>query len=119
MRLAGRDADVVKVAGKRSTLAALNAALLSIPGVRDGAYLPPGDGATRLAAVVVAPAHDAQSLRAALATRIDRAFLPRPLAFVAALPRDRAGQGADRRAARGARGGDGRDGARRRDRIAC
>lgn len=92
LRLVGRDADVVKVAGKRSTLAALDAALLSIPGVRDGAYLPPGDGAARLAAIVVAPAHDARSLRAALATRIDRAFLPRPLAFVAALPRDRQGK---------------------------
>ena len=92
LRLAGRDADVVKVAGKRTTLAALDAALLSIPGVCDGAYLPPADGASRVAALVVAPAHDARSLRAALATRIDRAFLPRPLAFVAALPRDPQGK---------------------------
>jgi acyl-coenzyme A synthetase/AMP-(fatty) acid ligase len=92
VRLVGRDSDVVKIAGKRTTLAALDAALQSVPGVRDGAYVAPDADAARLAAVVVAPALDALSLRAALAARVDRAFLPRPLAFVAALPRDAQGK---------------------------
>ncbi len=92
LRLVGRDRDIVKIAGKRTTLAALSAALASIPGVRDAAYVPAAAEAVRLAALVVAPGHDAQSLRTALAARVDRAFLPRPLAFVAALPRDAQGK---------------------------
>jgi acyl-coenzyme A synthetase/AMP-(fatty) acid ligase len=92
LELIGRSQEIVKVAGKRTTLAALTAALQSIPGVRDGAFLLPESDAARVAALVVAPAHDAVSLRRALAARIDRAFLPRPLAFVAALPRDAQGK---------------------------
>jgi hypothetical protein len=90
--LVGRSSEFVKIAGKRTTLAALTAALQSIPGVLDGAFLMSDPDATRLAALAVAPGHDAASLRAALAARVDRAFLPRPLAFVAALPRDPQGK---------------------------
>ena len=90
--LVGRSSEFVKVAGKRTTLAALTAALHSIPGVIDGAFVMTDADAARVAALAVAPAHDAASLRAALATRVDRAFLPRPLAFVAALPRDPQGK---------------------------
>jgi len=90
--LIGRSTEFVKVAGKRTTLAALTSALQSIPGVIDGAFVMSGSDAARVAALVVAPAHDATSMRAALATRVDRAFLPRPLAFVAALPRDAQGK---------------------------
>src|SRR6185369_4694383 len=90
--LVGRSSEFVKIAGKRTTLAALTAALQSIPGVLDGAFLMSDPDATRVAALAVAPGHDAASLRAALAARVDRAFLPRPLAFVAALPRDPQGK---------------------------
>jgi 3-hydroxymyristoyl/3-hydroxydecanoyl-(acyl carrier protein) dehydratase len=90
--LLGRTSEFVKIAGKRTTLAALTAALQSIPGVMDGAFVLPTPQASRVAALVVAPAHDAASLRTALATRVDRAFLPRPLVFVAALPRDAQGK---------------------------
>ena len=92
LELVGRSRDLVKIAGKRSTLSALGAALQSIPGVLDGAFILPDTDAARVGAVVVAPAHDAVSLRRALAQRIDRAFLPRPLAFAAALPRDAQGK---------------------------
>jgi acyl-CoA synthetase (AMP-forming)/AMP-acid ligase II len=92
LELIGRSRDLVKIAGKRTTLGALSATLQSIPGVLDGAFVLPDDEAPRVAAVVVAPGHDAVSLRRALAQRIDRAFLPRPLAFVAALPRDAQGK---------------------------
>jgi len=92
LELIGRSRDLVKIAGKRTTLGALGAALQSIPGVLDGAFILPDADAPRVAAVVVAPAHDAVSLRRALASRIDRAFLPRPLAFAATLPRDAQGK---------------------------
>jgi 3-hydroxymyristoyl/3-hydroxydecanoyl-(acyl carrier protein) dehydratase len=58
----------------------------------DGAFVMSDGDAARVAALVVAPAHDATSMRTALAARVDRAFLPRPLAFVAALPRDAQGK---------------------------
>ena len=90
--LLGRSSEFLKIAGKRTTLAALTAALQSIQGVVDGAFVPPAPQASRVAALVVAPGHDAVSLRAALAARIDRTFLPRPLVFVAALPRDAQGK---------------------------
>ena len=47
---------------------------------------------TRLAALVVAPALTAADLNLALRGRIDPAFLPRPLVFVDALPRNATGK---------------------------
>lgn len=92
--LLGRRTDVVNVAGKRASLASLDHHLQTIPGVEDGAYfVPAGAGPqTRLGAFVVAPTLDARTLRAALRARVDPAFLPRPLHFVAALPRNATGK---------------------------
>jgi acyl-coenzyme A synthetase/AMP-(fatty) acid ligase len=91
--LCGRDTDLVKIAGKRTSLQALTAVLRRIEGVRDGAFI---DGAAigqkRLAAVVVAPGLSSEEIREALAERIDAAFLPRPLVLVDALPRDANGK---------------------------
>jgi len=51
------------------------------------------DGAvTRLMAFVVAPGLTGETLTSALRQRIDSAFLPRPLCFVEALPRNAAGK---------------------------
>jgi len=87
--LRGRDTDLVKVAGKRTSLQALTAVLREIDGVQDGAFI---DGAAlgqkRLAAVVVAPGLSSEKIRERLASRIDAAFLPRPLVLVDELPRD-------------------------------
>lgn len=93
----GRAADVVNVAGKRASLAALNAELIAIPGVEDGAFFLPegegdGDGVVRLAAFVVAPGLGSRRLLAELRRRIDPAFLPRPLRFVERLPRNATGK---------------------------
>lgn len=92
--LHGRNADQVNIAGKRTSLAYLNQQLLEIPGVSDGVFFmpeaEPDDHATRLCACVVAPGHTRQSLLAALRSRIDTAFLPRPLVFVERLPRNAA-----------------------------
>jgi acyl-coenzyme A synthetase/AMP-(fatty) acid ligase len=89
--LHGRKANLVKIAGKRSSLEALNAALTRIEGVQDGVFYQ-RDGATRLGALVVAPGRSARELRAALRRHIDPAFLPRPLHLVAALPRNENGK---------------------------
>lgn len=99
-RLEGRNGDVVNVAGKRTSLAALNHLLLSLPGVDDGAFfLPqPEDGQapsareTRLAAVVATRTLDRQQVLDALRERIDPVFLPRPLWLVDKLPRDALGK---------------------------
>jgi acyl-coenzyme A synthetase/AMP-(fatty) acid ligase len=50
------------------------------------------EAVTRLAAYVVAPELTPESLLAALRQRIDAAFLPRPLHFVEALPRNETGK---------------------------
>ena len=52
----------------------------------------PSDGASRMAALVVAPGISEASIRRELALRIDAAFLPRPLRLVDALPRNAAGK---------------------------
>ncbi len=96
--LHGRTVDMVNVAGKSTTLAYLNHHLLSIPGVRDGAFVIPADATegigntTRLAAVVVAPDLSADQLQAELRKRIAPAFMPRPLKFASALPRNSTGK---------------------------
>lgn len=96
--LHGRTADLVNIAGKRSSLAYLNHQLNSIPGVMDGAFFHCEEargshtGVTRVAACVVAPGLEAGSILEALRATIDPVFLPRPLLFVARLPRNATGK---------------------------
>ena len=97
--LHGRMADLVNIAGKRSSLAYLNHQLNAIPGVLDGVFFLPDEtveasktGVTRVAAVVVAPELDATSLTEQLRKRIDAVFLPRPLLLVERLPRNSTGK---------------------------
>lgn len=94
-RLLGRAADMVNIAGKRSSLAHLEHHLKAIDGVVDGAFLLP-DGerrrVPRLVAFAVAPGRSADAILAALRDRIDAAFLPRPLIIVEALPRNELGK---------------------------
>jgi acyl-coenzyme A synthetase/AMP-(fatty) acid ligase len=93
--LHGRLADLVNVAGKRTSLAHLNYHLNSIEGVRDGVFVMPeteDNGVTRLMAFVVAPGLTAEDITAALRQRIDAAFLPRPLHLVEELPRNATGK---------------------------
>lgn len=95
--LHGRLADLVNIAGKRSSLAYLNHQLNSIPGVLDGAFfhgdVPATEAAvTRVGACVVAPGLDAAAIAAELRRRIDPVFLPRPLLLVASLPRTSTGK---------------------------
>lgn len=93
--LHGRNADLVNIAGKRTSLGHLNHQLNGIEGVRDGAFFMPdesGDGVTRLTAFVVAPGLTREFLLGALRARVDPAFLPRPLYFVDSLPRNATGK---------------------------
>jgi acyl-coenzyme A synthetase/AMP-(fatty) acid ligase len=96
--LHGRLADLVNIAGKRSSLAYLTHQLNSIPGVEDGVFFLPEEphpsaaGVARVAAAVVAPGLDAARLTEALRQRIDPVFLPRPLLLVACLPRNSTGK---------------------------
>ncbi len=93
--LHGRTADMVNIAGKRTSLASLNHHLNSIAGVQDGVFFLPddGDGAvTRPLAFVVAPGMSTDQLMGALRNSVDAVFLPRPLYFVDALPRNTTGK---------------------------
>ncbi|MBA3697135.1 MAG: acyl-CoA synthetase [Methylotenera sp.] len=94
--LQGRMQDIINIAGKRSSLANLNHHLNSITGVIDGAFFMPDelshDHVTRLSACVVAPTLTAPQILAALRSRIDAVFLPRPLLFVESLPRNSTGK---------------------------
>jgi acyl-coenzyme A synthetase/AMP-(fatty) acid ligase len=89
--LLGRSVDMLKVAGKRASLADLTQRLLAVPGVEDGVLFLP-DGAERPAALVVAPQLAEGEILAALAPQFDAVFLPRPLRKVARLPRNELGK---------------------------
>jgi acyl-coenzyme A synthetase/AMP-(fatty) acid ligase len=91
----GRTADLVNIAGKRTSIANLNYHLNSIEGVRDGVFVMPeedDEAVTRLMAFVVAPGLTIETVMNALRQRIDAAFLPRPLCFVESLPRNATGK---------------------------
>ncbi|WP_086125652.1 AMP-binding protein [Hydrogenophaga sp. IBVHS1] len=95
--LHGRHADLINIAGKRTSLAYLNHQLGALPGVIDAAFFlpdaPEGEEAVmRLVAFVVAPTLDARTLMAGLRPRLDAIFLPRPLVLVEALPRNSTGK---------------------------
>lgn len=94
--LHGRMADLVNIAGKRTSLASLNHQLNQIPGVLDGVFFvhdDRGDGSmARPQAFVVAPGLAAEDILGVLRKNMDAVFLPRPLYFVEALPRNSTGK---------------------------
>jgi acyl-coenzyme A synthetase/AMP-(fatty) acid ligase len=95
--LHGRTADMVNIAGKRSSFGYLNTQLNAIPGVTDGVFFlregtTGSTGVARLGAVVVAPTLSVAELNEHLRQRIDPVFLPRPLIMVERLPRNATGK---------------------------
>ena len=95
-RLVGRSGDLVKLAGRRTSLAGLTRILTDIPGVSDGIFFAPDDLdsrlTARLAAFVVAPGLSDAALMESLRGAIDPVFLPRPLVRLRKLPRDALGK---------------------------
>jgi len=96
--LQGRNADLVKIGGKRGSLTELTNRLLRIEGVEDAVVFSPnpnphGDGnEARLTALVVCPGRDIADVRSTLARTVDPVFLPRPLRQVDTLPRNQTGK---------------------------
>ena len=91
--LLGRDADMIKIGGRRGSLADIAARIATLPGVTDQVVFMPGEGETaRPAALIVAPGRRAEDLRRELAARLDAVFVPRPLRIVPALPRNELGK---------------------------
>ncbi len=88
----GRQHDMIKIGGKRASLAELNRRLNDIEGVVDGfCFLQQADGAGRLAAVVVSQL-DKQQIRSAMQIYVDAVFLPRKVFYVDAVPRNQTGK---------------------------
>jgi acyl-coenzyme A synthetase/AMP-(fatty) acid ligase len=95
-RWLGRAGDMIKLGGRRASLAGLNRILMSIPGVEDGVIVAPDDldrrPTARLLAYVIAPHREAEAIHADLRDRIDPVFLPRRIVKVAELPRNAVGK---------------------------
>jgi acyl-coenzyme A synthetase/AMP-(fatty) acid ligase/3-hydroxymyristoyl/3-hydroxydecanoyl-(acyl carrier protein) dehydratase len=103
-RLLGRRADMINIAGKRSSLAYLNHQLNAIDGVLDGAFHMPDTPASptdaksaepaviRLVAFAVAPHRSLAEVLRELRQRIDIVFMPRPLCLIGTLPRNGTGK---------------------------
>ena len=89
--------QMIEIAGKRASLGDLSRRLLAIAGVRDGVVFQldpcPRTGVARIAALaVVAPGVSEADVQSALREHVDAVFLPRPLRFVDALPRNETGK---------------------------
>jgi acyl-coenzyme A synthetase/AMP-(fatty) acid ligase len=95
-RLLGRRADMIKLGGRRASLAELNRILTGIEGVLDGQFVAPDDldrrPTARLLVFVVAPERSPDDILAALRSRIDAPFLPRRVIRVDELPRNDVGK---------------------------
>jgi acyl-coenzyme A synthetase/AMP-(fatty) acid ligase len=91
--LLGRDADMIKIGGRRGSLADIAAKIASLPGVTDQVVFMPAQGEiARPAALIVAPGRSPAELRRELSGLLDAVFVPRPLRVVTALPRDELGK---------------------------
>lgn len=88
-RVLGRRGDLIKIGGKRASLAELNWHLNRIAGVEDGCFFATEQG--RVGALVVSRRPRTEIL-AALRRQLDEVFLPRPLYIVPRLPRNATGK---------------------------
>ena len=91
--LLGRDADMIKIGGRRGSLSDIAARIATLPGVTDQVVFMPSDGETaRPAALIVAPGRNVDELRRELGALLDAVFVPRPMRIVPALPRNELGK---------------------------
>ena len=91
-RWVGRQTDMVKIAGKRGSLADLNQKLREIPGVVDAIMFARKEYPDRLAALIVAPDVPVSEVLQLLREKIDPVFVPRPILAVEMLPRQETGK---------------------------
>jgi len=92
--LLGRKADLIKIAGRRASLAGLNLVLQDLPGLGDGVfYLPAtGDPTERLCLIYSGPPLDRAATRRWLRARLDPVFLPRDFIRLERMPRSETGK---------------------------
>ena len=91
--LLGRRGDLIKIAGRRASLAGLNLLLQDLPGLTDGVFYLPATGAPAERLVLIhAGELDRAAAEAWLRERIDPVFLPRTLIRVERLPRTEGGK---------------------------
>ena len=92
--LLGRQGDLIKIAGRRASLAGLNLLLQDLPGLADGVFYLPATGSPTERLVLIyagTPLDRAQAL-AWLRERMDPVFLPRTFIHVERLPRTDTGK---------------------------
>ena len=94
-RLSGRETDTIKVAGKRGSLLEVNQLMTDHSDVVDAVVFQPESAGTtqRLAALVVlGDGSSVDNVRQHLKSRLDSAFVPRPIYTVDRLPREESGK---------------------------
>ena len=93
--LRGRTSDLIKIAGKRGSLFAINQVLLKFNGLQDGVVIKP-DSTSETARPCAIVALQSTSSKAALLSylrdQLDSAFVPRPIYVVDELPRESNGK---------------------------
>jgi len=92
--LLGRQADLIKIAGRRASLAGLNLLLQDVPGLDDGVFYLPrtGNPAERLCLIYCGAPLDRAATRRWLRARLDPVFLPRDFIRLERLPRSETGK---------------------------
>jgi acyl-coenzyme A synthetase/AMP-(fatty) acid ligase len=92
--LLGRQTDLVKIAGRRASLAGLNLLLQELPGLEDGVFYLPATGnpSERLCLIHSGPPLDRAATLRWLRTRLDPVFLPRAFIWLDRLPRSENGK---------------------------
>ncbi len=92
--LIGRQGDLIKIAGRRASLAGLNLLLQDLPGLGDGVFFLPATGSPteRLVLIHAGEPLNRVAVDAWLRERMDPAFLPRTLIRVDHLPRTETGK---------------------------
>jgi acyl-coenzyme A synthetase/AMP-(fatty) acid ligase len=90
--LLGRNNDLVKVAGKRHSLAFLHELLQQVPGVQEGALLMSSDEQRLVAFVVTTQKDIEEKIREVFLHEVDPVFIPRPIIHIDQLPRSATGK---------------------------
>jgi acyl-coenzyme A synthetase/AMP-(fatty) acid ligase len=92
--LLGRQADLIKIAGRRASLAGLNLLLQDLPGLGDGVFYLPATGnpTERLCLIYAGPPLERAVVRRWLRARLDPVFLPRDFIRIDRMPRSETGK---------------------------